>query len=209
MGSNQCCENEYQKMPDEEVVELSQKGETKAMDYLLNKYSSLVKKEVRALYLIGADTEDLIQEGMIGLFKAIRDYKKENDTGFYSFARLCVLRQMYTAVTASSRKKHAPLNSYISFYTPIAGEDQKTALIMDVLKADEENSNPEDMILGQEKLQQMQKKIEDKLSPMEHQVLELYLNGIGYVEIAEKMKKPAKAIDNAIQRIRRKLQKCE
>lgn len=205
MESNQCLDCEYEKMSEEDIVELSQKGETDAMDYLLNKYSNLVKKEVRALYLIGADHEDLIQEGMIGLFKAIRDYKRENDKGFYGFARMCVLRQMYTAVTASSRKKHAPLNSYISFYTPIVREDEKTALIMDTLKADEEISNPEDMILGQEKLEQMKKKIQDKLSPMEREVLELYLSGIGYVEIAQKMNKSAKSIDNAIQRIRKKL----
>lgn len=205
MKNNHDNGNEYPAMSDEEIVKLSQDGDDEAMDYLLNKYGNLVKKEARAMYLIGADSEDLIQEGMIGLFKAIRDFNSENEIGFYGFARLCVLRQMYTAVTTFSRKKHTPLNSYISFYTPISREDQPAALMMDLLKADEESTNPEDMILNKEKRQQVQKEIEEKLSPLEKQVLDLYLDGIGYIEIAERLDKSAKSIDNAIQRIRKKL----
>lgn len=199
---------------DEELIAILRKNEMQGMehplmpygskeeitDYILAKYKPLVRKRANALFLIGGDTDDLIQEGMIGLFKAIRDYKADQDTSFYHFANLCIERQMYTAVEASRRKKHAPLNSYISLYDDSGVNG--TALA-DVLtgRADE---NPEYMLIDKESVKQCLDEVSKNLSKMEKQVFDYMLEGFNYQQIAEKMGKSPKAIDNAIQRMRSK-----
>lgn len=191
----------YVDMTDEELVSISQQGNHEAMDYLLDKYRNMVKRETREVYIIGADSEDLMQEGMLGLFKAVRDYNENKNCGFHTFATLCVKRQIYTAVTSSNRKKHYPLNHYISFYSQ--DEEMKSAVI-DFLAA-EENSNPEANWLSRERMGGLVNKMDTLLSKYERQVLELYLDGLSYGKIAEQLGKTEKSIDNAIQRIRKKL----
>ena len=170
------------------------------MEYILDKYKPLVRKRANALYLIGGDTDDLIQEGMIGLFRAIQDFRLEKEASFYHFAKLCIERQMYTAVEASRRKKHAPLNSYISLYDDSGA---KGVALADVLEG-ETDENPEHLLIDRENVSQMLKTLSGNLSKMERQVFDYILEGLNYRQIAEQMKKSPKAIDNAIQRIRGK-----
>ena len=193
----------YENYSDEELIfALREKNETEIMDYLLNKYKNLVKKKAKVLFLIGGDTDDLIQEGMIGLFKAIRDYDKEKDSSFFHFAQICISRQMYTAMEASNRKKHAPLNSYISLS---ASEKNESGENLPELLEELSGTNPEQIVINKEELEQMRKKADSVLSPMEKEVLAYYLQGMNYTKIAEVMQKSAKSIDNALQRIRNKL----
>lgn len=188
---------------DEQLTQLIQNGNQDAMEYLMKKYAPLVKKSIRTLYLIGADAEDLSQEGMIGLFKAIQNYNISDSASFFTFASLCINRQIYSAIKASNRKKHSPLNSYISFYSRLNEED--TALI-DNLEADS-GSNPEHIVLDRENTAYLQDLIDTRLSKMEQQVLPLYLDGKSYADIGTILNKPVKSIDNAIQRIREKMRK--
>ena len=174
--------------------------EDEIQDYILSKYKPLVRRRANALYLIGGDTDDLIQEGMIGLFKAIRDFCPDKDSSFYYFARMCVERQMYTAIEASQRKKHAPLNSYISLYDD---SDEKGRALADVLTG-EEDENPEYLLIDRESVQQKLETLSQNLSKMEKQVFDYMLEGLNYRQIAEKMGKSPKAIDNAIQRMKGK-----
>ncbi len=193
---------EYGRYTDEELIARMRRGESGVMDYLMDKYKNLVRKKARTLYLMGGDGDDLIQEGMIGLFKAVRDYDPEREGSFSGFAALCVLRQMYTAVEASCRKKHIPLNSYVSLYSGTA-EEGKVPL-REVL-ADPREGNPEDLVLHREAQEQMAGKIKKYLSRYEIQVLEAYLNGMSSREIGRLLGKTPKSIDNALQRIRRKM----
>ena len=186
---------DYEKKTDEELIMDFRGGDTAIMDYLLEKYKPMVKKKAKAMYLLGGDSDDLIQEGMIGLFKAVKNYDDEKNASFSTFASLCVKRQIYTTVTASKRKKHGPLNNYISLFNEQGEEDQFM----------EEDTNPEQVLIQKENISDYYKKIETKLSSFEKDVMELYLSGENYVEIAVKLDKPKKSIDNAIQRIRRKL----
>ena len=193
---------EYLTKTDEELIALLRSGKTDIMDYLMDKYKNLVRKKAKALYLIGGDTDDLIQEGMIGLFKAIRDYRPDKDSSFYHFADLCIARQIYTAVEASQRKKHAPLNSYVPLYTESEDADAGTI--------ERENGfawelNPEKIVINQEELEAFQKKVQKRLSAMEKEVLAYYLQGFDYSQIAELMGKEPKAVDNALQRLKKKL----
>jgi len=194
---------DYDLLNDEEVITLIHNGQTSAIEYMLKKYSPLVKKSIRTLYLIGADTEDLSQEGMIGLFKAIQGYQTNNTASFYTFAKLCIDRQIYSAIKASNRKKHSPLNSYISFYSKM-NEDEIE--LIDNLEASM-NSNPEQIILDRENTMSIEVILDEHLSNMEKQVLALYLDGKSYSDIAAKLGKTTKSIDNAIQRIRDKVKK--
>lgn len=176
-------------------------GDDDAMEKLLEKYRGLVRTEARKFFLAGGDEEDLIQEGMIGLFKAIQSYREEEDTAFSTFAVLCVRRQIYTTVTASNRKKHSPLNHYISIFGEtgdIETENLNSALGDPV-------ENPEELMLQKEAIQDYYREMDQKLSRFEKQVMEQYLKGEDYTEIAGKLGKTNKSIDNAIQRIRRKL----
>ncbi len=190
------------KKTDEELIALLRSGEQGITDYLMEKYKNLVRKKAKALYLIGGDNDDLIQEGMIGLFKAIRDYRADRESSFYHFADLCIARQLYTAVEASQRKKHAPLNSYVPLYAD--SEDAENGGLDNILSSVEE-LNPEKIVINQEELQAFQKKVEDCLSDMEKEVLAYYLQGLDYNQIAEAMGKEPKAIDNALQRLKKKL----
>lgn len=191
----------YEELSDEELIKQIHQQNPEAMDYLLDKYRNLVKRETREVYIIGADSEDLMQEGMIGLFKAIRDYSEEHKCSFFTFATICVKRQICTAVTSSNRKKHYPLNHYVSFYSQDEGTN---STVMDMLAAGDA-SNPEAAMLSREQVGGLLEQLDTVLSTYEQQVLELYLEGLSYGQIAERIKKPEKSIDNAIQRIRRKM----
>lgn len=186
---------------DEELITFIRNGNQDATEYLLKKYSPLVKKSIRTMYLIGADTEDLSQEGMIGLFKAIQNYQTDNSASFYTFAKICIDRQIYTAIKTSNRKKHFPLNSYISFYSRTNEDD---AELIDNLEAGND-SNPEHVILDKENASRLETLLEERLSKLEKEVLHYYLEGKSYSDIAVFLKKPVKSIDNAVQRIREKV----
>ena len=184
----------------DEVLLANRNGENDAdaiTDYLCDKYKNLVRKKANALYLIGAEKEDLIQEGMIGLFKAIRDYRDDRDNSFSSFAYICVNRQLYTAIEASNRKKNQPLNSYVSL------SEQSTKNCLGV------TSSPEQLVIEQEVWENLWKELDECLSEMEKQVLSYYLKGSSYLQIAEKMEKSPKSIDNALWRIRQKIRQIK
>lgn len=186
---------DYDTCTDEELIARLRAGEREITDYLIDKYKSLVRTKARALYLVGGDHEDLIQEGMLGLFKAVRDYKPDKEASFATFAGICIDRQMYSAVASSQRQKHQPLNSFVSLSEPVS--EQELRLI------DEET--PEEIMISRENVQGMHERIKERLSKFEYQVLELYLKGYDYTQIAEKINKQPKAIDNALQRIRNKV----
>lgn len=180
-------------------------GDIDAISFLINKYSILVKSRVKPYFLVGADREDLIQEGLIGLYKAIRDFSEEKSTSFLHFADICIRGQIITAVKASTRQKHIPLNSYVSLNKPVFEEDSERTLF-DIISSDIE-SDPEEVIIGKENYINTEKKIFSSLSEFEEKVLTMHLMGQSYQEIASEVGRDKKAIDNAIQRIKRKLQK--
>ena len=196
---------DFESMTDEQVVVLAQETDGPALEYLLNKYQNFVRTKARSYFLIGADHEDIVQEGMIGLYKAIRDYKAERLSSFRAFAELCVTRQIITAIKTATRQKHIPLNSYISLNKPIYEEDSDRTLL-DVI-TEEGMSNPEEMIIDREDLSLIEGKIGQMLSDLEKEVLVRYMEGKSYVEIADEMHRHVKSIDNALQRIKRKLLK--
>ena len=196
---------DFDSMTDEQVVILAQETDGPALEYLLNKYKNFVRTKARSYFLIGADHEDIVQEGMIGLYKAIRDYKAERLSSFRAFAELCVTRQIITAIKTATRQKHIPLNSYISLNKPIYEEDSDRTLL-DVI-TEEGMSNPEEMIIDREDLSLIEGKIGQMLSDLEKDVLVRYMEGKSYVEIADEMHRHVKSIDNALQRIKRKLLK--
>ena len=195
----------YSGMTDEEVVVLSHQGEPLAEEYLLDKYKNFVRSKARSYFLIGADHEDIVQEGMIGLYKAIRDYRPEKLSSFHAFAELCITRQIITAIKTATRQKHIPLNSYISLNKPLYDEESDRTL-MDVIM-EGRVSNPEEIIINREDLIQINDKIKDVLSGLEQDVLNAYLDGQSYVEIAANLGRHVKSIDNALQRVKRKLEK--
>ena len=194
---------DYTGCSDEELITRIHQDEDGVMDYILDKYKPLVRKNANALYLIGGDTDDLIQEGMIGLFKAIRDYETDKEASFYHFAELCITRQMYTAVEASQRKKHAPLNSYVSLYD----DSREDGMVLADVLTGEQDENPEHMLIDRENLSQKLQAFSECLSKMEKQVFDYMLEGLNYRQIAEKTGKTPKSIDNAIQRMRTKYMK--
>ena len=194
---------DYDSMTDEQVVRLAQGTDSQALEYLLNKYKNFVRTKARSYFLIGADHEDIVQEGMIGLYKSIRDYKEEKLSSFRAFAELCITRQIITAIKTATRQKHIPLNSYISLNKPIYEEDSDRTLL-DVI-TEEGMSNPEDMLIDREDLSFIEGRIGQMLSGLEKEVLVRYMEGKSYVEIADEMGRHVKSIDNALQRIKRKL----
>lgn len=194
-------QDKYKDVSDEQLIGQLRNGQTQVMDYLMEKYKNLVRKRANALYLIGGETEDLIQEGMIGLFKAVQDYQPDKDASFYHFAELCISRQMYTAVEASQRKKHAPLNTYVSLD---AGQEGKDGVYLETGN-NPQTWNPETLFISQETVRLLLKQANERLSRLERQVLALYLDGMNYHQIAEHMGKTPKAVDNALQRIRGKI----
>ncbi|MDT8715798.1 RNA polymerase sporulation sigma factor SigH [Clostridium sp. 19966] len=191
---------------DEEIVVEAQKGEAKAQEYLINKYQSFVKSKAKSYFLIGADKEDIYQEGMIGLYKAIRDFRPDKLSSFRAFAELCVTRQIITAIKTATRQKHIPLNTYVSLNKPIYDEESDRTLL-DILSSIKV-SDPEELIIGKEEMCHIENEIEEVLSDLEMEVLMSYLDGKSYQEIACDLDRHAKSIDNALQRVKRKLEKC-
>lgn len=191
---------------EEEVVALARSGDSRAQEFLIKKYKNFVRGKARSYFLIGADREDIIQEGMIGLFKAIRDYRPDRIASFKAFAELCITRQMITAIKTATRQKHIPLNSYISLNKPMYDEDSERTLL-DVVSG-RVVSNPEELLISREEFDSMEAKIGEVLSDLELQVLTYYLDGKSYQEIAENLDRHVKSIDNALQRVKRKLEKC-
>lgn len=193
----------YEKISDEELIRRFRQGEEAVIDYLMEKYKYLVRRKVKTMYLLGGDSEDLIQEGMIGLYKAVRDFNPEQGTPFCGFADLCIMRQIYTAIEASQRKKHLPLNSYISLYATEEVEGERKSPLIDTICGEEEN-NPEQLVLQKEDIEWKERELEERLSELESRVLYLHLLGNDYQTIAGIMGKSPKTIDNAIQRIKAK-----
>ncbi len=200
-------DSKYDQAADEELIDRLRGGETAIMDFICNKYKNLVKSKAKSMFILGADSEDLIQEGMIGLFKAVRDYDSGRDASFLTFADLCISRQMYTAVQAANRQKHVPLNSYVSIYANLTesgdGENRK---LLDEL-TDREQSDPETLFLDKERVAYLEKTIDSELSPFEKQVLDLYLTGMSYSQIAKVLGRDEKSTDNALQRMKTKIRK--
>ena len=175
-----------------------------ATDVLMERYKEMVRSKARTYFLIGADRDDVIQEGMIGLYKAIMDYKSEKNASFHTFAQLCVVRQILSAVRVSSRLKHLPLNEYISLNRPVNDEDGKETTMLDLLP-DPNGCSPEDILMSIEERKRLDKQIDTSLSPLERRVLRLFLQGLDYIEIAEKIEKSPKSVDNALQRVKQKI----
>ncbi|MBS4175728.1 RNA polymerase sporulation sigma factor SigH [Bacillus sp. FJAT-49736] len=197
--------NKYEIMEDEQLIESVHNGDSEALDYLIHKYRNFVRAKARSYFLIGADKEDIIQEGMIGLYKAIRDYKEDKLTSFKAFAELCITRQIITAIKTATRQKHIPLNSYVSLDKPIYDEESDRTL-MDVITG-AKMLNPEELLINREKYDNIEGKISELLSDLERKVLALYLDGQSYQEISEELNRHVKSIDNALQRVKRKLER--
>ena len=185
-----------EKLTDEELVERIRAGETSCMDTLIERYKRQVRNQARTRYLIGGDSDDLIQEGMLGLFKAIRDYRPEKEASFEAFAKLCISRQLYSAVQAAGRQKHVPLNTYVELSDQLDAQDDGP-----------QGKSPEELLIDRENMEKLKEEIWQLLSPMEKKILRSYLDGESYTETASRLNKSPKSVDNALQRIRRKLKK--
>lgn len=197
---------DFEEMSENDIIDLAQNKEDAAMEYLLEKYKSLVRQKTRKLFLIDGDKDDLIQEGMIGLFKAVRDYQAGKDASFKTFAELCISRQLYSAIKKSNRLKNQPLNTYISIYSDEFSDADEFTGDRTVISSGADNiANPEAIVIDRESAVDMQNKMFDKLSKMEREVLKRYLEGMTYQEIATDMEKSPKSIDNALQRIKGKI----
>lgn len=201
-------EQDYGKYTDEELIIRLREGDNGIMDFIMEKYKNMVRNKAKVMFILGADNEDLIQEGMIGLFKAIRDYDTGRDASFHTFADLCVSRQMYTAVRASGREKHIPLNTYVSLYagTVDGEEDGSPVSLMDALQTDSGKS-PEELLVDKESLEALENAIEESLSTFEKAVLDLYITGMRNAQISRVLGKDEKSTDNALQRVRTKMKK--
>ncbi|QQE74655.1 RNA polymerase sporulation sigma factor SigH [Brevibacillus composti] len=196
---------QYELMSDEEVVDLVRDNDAEALEYLINKYKNFVRAKARSYFLIGADREDIVQEGMIGLYKSIRDFRGDKLTSFKAFAELCITRQIITAIKTATRQKHIPLNSYVSLDKPIYDEDSDRTLL-DVI-CGTKVTDPEELFINREEFDDIEGKMSEILSDLERQVLMLYLDGRSYQQIAVELKRHVKSIDNALQRVKRKLEK--
>jgi RNA polymerase sporulation-specific sigma factor len=195
----------YHELNEEEIVRIARLGDARAQEFLIKRYKNFVRAKARSYFLIGADREDIIQEGMIGLFKAIRDFRPEKISCFKSFAELCITRQIITAIKTATRQKHIPLNSYVSLNKPIFEEESERTLL-DVLSG-KRNMDPETLFISQEEVKDIEAKIGEVLSDLEMEVLDYYLQGKSYQEIAVDLDRHVKSIDNALQRVKRKLEK--
>ena len=194
----------FEDLLDDELIELVHNGDSDALDFLITKYRSFVRMKARSYFLIGADKEDIIQEGMIGLYKSIRDYRGDKLASFRAFAELCITRQIITAIKTATRQKHIPLNSYVSLDKPIFDEESDRTL-MDVISGSVID-DPEELMIHREDFNYMEEKMSEILSELEQQVLALYLDGQSYHEISEELNRHVKSIDNALQRVKRKLE---
>lgn len=194
---------DFEGCSDETLIEIYRVGNEAAIEVLFERYKNLVKKKAKAMYLAGGDSDDLIQEGMIGLYKAVRDFDESREASFKTFASMCINRQLITAVTASNRKKNMPLNTYVSFDLPAYTDEDNEMRLVDVLKPETEQ-NPEKLLIDREYTEDFKEKLFESLSNFEKQVLKLYIEDKDYREIARIMNKTPKSIDNALQRIRSK-----
>ncbi len=195
----------YEEMADEQIVDHARLGDRIAEEYLINKYKNFVRAKARSYFLIGADREDIIQEGMIGLYKAIRDFKSDKLASFRAFAELCITRQIITAIKTATRQKHIPLNSYVSLNKPIYDEESDRTLL-DVLSGNKV-TDPEELVISREEFVDIESKMGEFLSELEREVLNAYLDGKSYQEIAQELNRHVKSIDNALQRVKRKLER--
>lgn len=193
-------------LEDNELVMLVHRGHSQALDFLIKKHKSFVRAKARTYFLMGADHDDIMQEGMIGLYKAIRDFNGEKLSSFRAFAELCVTRQIITAIKTATRQKHMPLNSYVSLDKPIYDEESERTLL-DVLADSNVIDDPQELVVNQERFVDMEGKLAEVLSEFEQEVLALYLDGRTYQEISTELKRHVKSIDNALQRVKRKLEK--
>ncbi len=198
---------DYDPYTDEELIDRLRRGEDTIMDYICDRYKNLVRSKAKSMFILGADSDDLIQEGMIGLFKAVRDYDMGRDASFFTFAELCVSRQMYTAVQAAKRQKHVPLNTYISLDAGGTNQEDRDESTLAELIADRAELSPEEMVLDKERVAYLEKTIETELSDFEKQVLDLYMTGMSYSQIAKVLGREEKATDNALQRLKAKIKK--
>lgn len=198
--------SDYQQMTDEELIDHLRNGNDRVMDFICDKYKNLVRSKAKSMFILGGDNEDLIQEGMIGLFKAVRDYDAGRDASFYTFADLCISRQMYTAVQASNRQKHLPLNNYVSIDGSSNEDGKEEATLLQTL-ASQVELNPEEVFLDKERVAYLEQAIDKELSSFEKQVLDLYMTGMPYTQIAKVLGKDAKSTDNALQRLKGKIKK--
>ncbi len=203
--TNDFRDGEFVNLEDEEVIRHVRGGNHRGMEYLIEKYKPLVRGKARSYFLVGADREDIVQEGMIGLFKAIRDYKDDRSIPFRNFAEMCITRQIITAVKTATRQKHIPLNSYVSLNKRIYDDDSDKAL-SEVLQEGTVGS-PEDLFIIKEDYGLIESRMQEVLSPFEKQVLYKYLCGIAYQDIARQLSKPVKSVDNALQRLKKKIEK--
>ncbi len=199
--------SDYEQITDEELIHRLRGGEGPIMDFICDKYKYMVRNKAKSMFILGGDNEDLIQEGMIGLFKAVRDYDSGRDASFYTFADLCVSRQMYTAVQASKRQKHIPLNSYVSLYGNLSEQEEREERNLIESLTNHTGINPEDLILDKERVEYLEQMIENELSSFEKQVLDLYVTGMSYIQIAKVLGRDEKATDNALQRLKSKIKK--
>jgi len=197
--------HDYDTMNDEEVVEFARNSNDVALEYLINKYRNFVRAKARSYFLIGADREDIIQEGMIGLYKAIRDFRPDKLASFRAFAELCITRQIITAIKTATRQKHIPLNSYVSLNRPIYDEESDRTLL-DIISGSKV-TDPEELVISKEEFCDIENKMSEFLSDLEWKVLMFYLEGKSYQEIANDLSRHVKSIDNALQRVKRKLER--
>jgi RNA polymerase sporulation-specific sigma factor len=195
----------YDELADEEIVDIAKQGDSDAEEYLIHKYKNFVRAKARSYFLIGADREDIIQEGMIGLYKAIRDFKPDKLASFRAFAELCITRQIITAIKTATRQKHIPLNSYVSLNKPIYDEESDRTLL-DVLSGNK-ITDPEELVISREEFNDIESKMDEFLSDLERNVLSAYLDGKSYQEIALELNRHVKSVDNALQRVKRKLER--
>ncbi len=200
-------EREYSQFSDEELIDRLRGGDSRITDYIMDKYKNLVRSKAKSMYILGGDNEDLIQEGMIGLFKAIRDYDCGRDASFYTFADLCISRQMYTAVQASHRQKHWPLNTYVSLYGSISSQGDSEEMELAEALSPDKDQNPETLFIDRERVEYLEGQIDKELSSFEKQVLDLYLTGMSYSQIARVLGREEKSTDNALQRLKSKIKK--
>ncbi|MGN0325389.1 MAG: sigma-70 family RNA polymerase sigma factor [Lachnospiraceae bacterium] len=199
----------YEKQTDEELIVRIRDGETEITEYIIEKYKALVRKKAQRMYILGGDNEDIIQEGMIGLFKAVRDFDPGRDASFYTFADICISRQMYTAVQAADRKKHFPLNHYISLHASAHSSDDEAGEEMQLINAIDTTpgNDPEEKMISQENVAEIERIINEELSPLERQVCDLCLIGLNYIEISKILGRDEKSTDNALQRVKNKIRK--
>lgn len=205
LEQNNFSESNFLALNDEQLLHHIKDGNNAALEHLINKYKNFVCSKAKTYFLVGADKEDIIQEGMIGLFKAIRDFKDDKLVSFKSFAEICVTRQIITAVKTATRQKHIPLNSYVSLNKPVYEDDGERTLIETI--DHDQLSDPEALLIGKEEMTRIEGKINEVLSPFELEVLYSYLQGISYQEIAKILNKDVKSVDNALQRIKKKVEK--